>query len=266
MGSMVEEANARASVVAVAKLLRHHSELKQRKGLFQSRQVDFFRYKRFVRALQSGEYVKKSQAQPEVYPPVGTAEDDEAGARDVFISLIRAQLVVPCVKLHSAECKDHGLKPSKDFPTLILSNKAVLQPDEYYVWNYNPKTLTDYLIVFGVIAGILALVCYPLWPVSMRRGSYYLSLGALGLLGLFFVLAIVRLVIYLSTLPFTRSQGGFWIFPNLFEDCGVIESFQPLYGYGEKECYSYLKKLKRNKRKLAKGKKPNAPEDKQEQQ
>ncbi|QLL30856.1 hypothetical protein HG536_0A06710 [Torulaspora globosa] len=259
---MVEGGNAGGDISAIAKLLRHHRELKQRKGLFQSRQVDFFRYKRFVRALKSSEYAKKSQAQPELYPPVGTAEDDEAGARDVFISLIRAQLVVPCVKLHSAECKEHGLKPSKDFPTLILSNKAVLQPDEYYVWNYNPKTLTDYLIVVGVIAAILALVSYPLWPALMRRASYYVSLGALGLLGLFFILAIVRLVIYLFSLPFTKSKGGFWIFPNLFEDCGVVESFKPLYGYGEKECYSYLKKMKRNKRKLAKNKQIDEAEDK----
>lgn len=255
---MVEGGNG-GDIAAVAKLLRHHRELKQRKGLFQSRQVDFFRYKRFVRALQSSEYAKKSEMQPEAYPPVGT---DEA-ARDVFISLIRAQLVVPCVKLHSSECKEHGLKPSKDFPTLILSNKAVLQPDEYYVWNYNPKTVTDYLIVVGVIAAILALVSYPLWPALMRRASYYVSLGALGLLGLFFVLAIVRLVIYLVSLPFTKSQGGFWIFPNLFEDCGVIESFKPLYGYGDKECYSYLKKMKRNKRKLAKNRKINETEHKE---
>lgn len=254
------------NIVAVAKLLRHHRELKQRRGLFQSRQVDFFRYKRFVRALQSSEYAKKSHQQPDLYPPVGTAEEAEAGARDVFIAMIRAQLVVPCVKLHSEECKKHGLKPSKEFPTLILSNKAVLQPDEYYVWNYNPKTLTDYLIVFGVIAAILALVCYPLWPMFMRRASYYLSLGALGLLVVFFAMAIVRLIIYLVSLPFTKTQGGLWIFPNLFEDCGVIDSFKPLYGYGEKECYSYLKKMKRNKRKLAKKKKVDTLEDREKQQ
>lgn len=126
------------------------------------------------------------------------------------------------------------------------------------MWNYNPKTLTDYLIVIGVISAILALVCYPLWPMFMRRGSYYLSMGALGLLGLFFAMAIVRLIIYLVTLPLTKSQGGFWIFPNLFEDCGVLESFRPFYGYGEKECYSYLKKVKRNKRKLAKKEKASA--------
>lgn len=255
---MSEGVVAIGNPLAVAKVLRHHPELKQRKGLFESRQIDFFRYRRFVRALKSEEYAKKSKNQPDVYPVVGEVEESDARARNVFISLIRAQLVVPSTKLHSEECKEHGLKPSKEFPNLILSNKAVLQPDEYYVWNYNPKTLTDYLIVIGVISAILALVCYPLWPMFMRRGSYYLSMGALGLLGLFFAMAIVRLIIYLVTLPLTKSQDGFWIFPNLFEDCGVLESFRPFYGYGEKECYSYLKKVKRNKRKLAKKEKASA--------
>lgn len=235
----------------MAKLLRHHKELKQRKGLFQSRQIEFFRYKRFVRALKSPEYKKRSVNQPDLYPPVAGTEDDEARARDVFVTLIKSQLIVPCVKLHSFECKEHGIKPSKEYPNFILSNKAELQPDEYYVWNYNPKTLMDYLMVIGVISAILALVCYPLWPPSMRRGSYYISLSALGLLGLFFVVAILRLIIYLISLGFVRSQGGLWLFPNLFEDCGVLESFKPFYGFGEADCYSYLKKLKRNKKKLA---------------
>lgn len=244
------------SALAIASLLRHHKELKQRKGLFQTRQVDFFRYKRFVRALKSPEYAKKSAAQPDIYPPVieegKTDEEADVKARLLFVALIRAQLVLPCSKLNSAQSKQQGLKLNKEYPNLVLSTKAALQPDEYYVWNYNPKTLMDYLAVIGVVAAILTLVCYPLWPYCMRRGSYYVSLGALGLLAIFFVIAIIRLIIYLFSLTFANQKGGFWIFPNLFEDCGVIESFKPLYGFGEQECYSYIKKLKRRKRRQAK--------------
>ncbi|SCW03634.1 LAFE_0G14796g1_1 [Lachancea fermentati] len=239
------------SPLAIASLLRRHKLLKQRQGLFQSRHVDFFRYKRFVRALNSPEYKSKSSKQPDLYPPIENEED----SRNIFISLIKAQLVVPCSKLHSGECKEHGLKPHKDYPNLLLSNKAELQPDEYYVWNYNPKTFTDYLIVIGIVVGILGFVCYPLWPHSMRRIVYYLSLGMLGLIGVFFSIAILRCVIYLLSLAFVSEKGGFWIFPNLFEDCGVFESFKPFYGYGETECYSYIKKQKRRKRKLDKKKK-----------
>lgn len=234
--------------IALAKVLRHHKELKQRQGLFQSRHVDFFRYKRFVRALQSDQYMEKSVQQPELYPSTKTDEQ----IRAVFISLIKAQLIIPCSKLHSHECKEHGLKPNKDYPNLLLSTKATLQPDEYYVWNYNPKTFTDYLTVVGIVIGILAFVCYPLWPPMMKKVVYYLSLLLLGLIGAFFLIAIVRGIIHIISLFFVSEKGGFWIFPNLFEDCGVMDSFKPIYGFGETNCYSYIKKLNRRKKKLAK--------------
>ncbi|EDO18613.1 hypothetical protein Kpol_1048p44 [Vanderwaltozyma polyspora DSM 70294] len=238
------------SPLAVAKLLRHHKALKQRKGLLQNRPIEFFRYKRFIRALKSDQYTKKSNNQPDLYPIIA-ADDKDESARNVFISLIKSQLIVPVIKLHSHECKDHDLKPNKDHPHLILTQKALLEDDAYYAWNHNPKSWLDILSVFGIITVILTLVCFPLWPRSMRRGSYYLSLGALGLLGLFFVLAFIRLIIYLISLAFFKQQGGFWLFPNLFEDCGIFDSFKPLYGFGEEGNYTYIKKLKKKKKKQA---------------
>ncbi len=61
----------------------------------------------------------------------------------------------------------------------------------------------------------------------MRQGVYYLSLGVLGLLGAFMGLAVVRLIIYIFTVLF-MGRGG-WLYPNLFADVGVIESFIPLW-------------------------------------
>lgn len=229
----------------VVSLLRKHRELKQRQGLFQCRQMDFFRYKRFIRALKSEEYRCKSQERPDLYPPVNSDKD----AQDLFIELIKTQQVVPCIKLHSGECKEHGLKAKRDYPNLILSKKAQLEPDEYYVWMYNPKTWKDYLTVVCVIFGILAFVCYPLWPHSMKRVVYRLSLWVLKLIGLFFAMTILRLILFMISLVMVSGKGGFWLFPNLFEDCGVLDSFKPLYGFGETKCYSYIKKSRRKKKK-----------------
>ena len=142
------------------------------------------------------------------------------------------------------------MKPNKEHPNLLLSNKASLEPDEYYVWSYNPKTLLDYLTVFGIIAGVLAFVCYPLWPSFMKRGTYYLSILALLVIGTFFAVAILRSIIYLISLAFVSEKGGFWLFPNLFEDCGVLASFKPFYGFGETECYSFIQKQKKKKKRL----------------
>jgi hypothetical protein len=67
---------------------------------------------------------------------------------------------------------------------------------------------------------MLAGVMFPLWPSSMRVGVWYLSIGLLGLIGAFFGLAIIRLILWCITI-FT-VKPGIWIFPNLFEDVGFV--------------------------------------------
>lgn len=249
--------------LAVANLLRRSPLLKQRLGIFQSRTADFFRYKRFCRALDSPAYAKKAAQQPDLFPPMPSVAEKEGAAEDpklamahrlLFIQLIRAQIVLPVAKPHSDELSKFDLSPNKDHPHLVPIKQATLTPDEYYVWNYNPRSLWDTLVIVAVVAGILALVCYPLWPLSMRRGSYYLSMAALVFLGCFFAIAIVRLAIWtlsLAVVSAPKSDNALWIFPNLFEDCGILDSFKPLYGFGSVDCYSYIKKQKRIKRKQA---------------
>jgi len=58
-------------------------------------------------------------------------------------------------------------------------------------------------------------------------GVWYLSIGMLGLIGLFFGLAIVRLIFYVITI--IVASPGIWIFPQLFADVGFVESFIPLW-------------------------------------
>ena len=59
----------------------------------------------------------------------------------------------------------------------------------------------------------------------MRQGVYYLSLLMIGFLGFLMFLGVLRLIIYVVLLIVLGRTG--WLFPNLFADVGVIESFQP---------------------------------------
>ena len=65
-------------------------------------------------------------------------------------------------------------------------------PDGYYVWLWNGPQWGVYLGGIGLVAVVLAGVMFPLWPPFMRLGTWYLSIGVLGLIGLFFALAIFR--------------------------------------------------------------------------
>jgi len=56
-------------------------------------------------------------------------------------------------------------------------------------------------------------------------------MAALGLLGAFFGLAIVRLILFLVTI--VAASPGIWLYPNLFEDVGFFDSFKPLWAWRE---------------------------------
>lgn len=71
-----------------------------------------------------------------------------------------------------------------------------------------------------MVVVMLAGVMFPLWPPTMRLGVWYLSMGCLGLVGLFFVIAIVRLIFYIITV--VVASPGIWIFPKLFADVGFV--------------------------------------------
>lgn len=213
------------ATVLIANYLRDNKALKMRTGLLNnSDDVDFFRFKRLIRALTSDDYKKKQSNPKSELIPIA----DEQAAAKVFVQLILNQLVTPVDKLHYAEVKQYkGWKPVKNKPTLKPTTKAKLEPDAYYVWNYTKPN--PYLALYGLLmfAGVFAVILFPLWPAKMKICVWYLSMGMLGLIGLFFAIAIVRLIIYVVTL-LTMKQA-FWLYPNLFADCGVIESFQPLY-------------------------------------
>lgn len=227
--------------VSVADFLVKNQILKQRKGLLQGNLVDFFRYKRAARALLSDSYKKKQENPKNNLPPVKTEDD----AKSVFILLIKNQLVIPGEKLSTSKAKENNLVPKKGTPSFLPLQKANLSPDEYYIWIYKPKNPWDFLMGVGVIAAIFTLILFPLWPLFMRKGVWYLSMFLLGLIALFFVIAIIRLIIFVITY-FTLSPG-LWIFPNLFEDCGFFDSFKPLYEWNHPK----EKKSKKSKKKSA---------------
>ena len=101
----------------------------------------------------------------------------------------------------------------------------------HYVWLYDGPQWKQKAMAAAVVAGIFAVVLFPLWPMIMRQGVWYLSVGMMGLLGLFFAMAIFRLILFCITV-FTVPPG-LWLFPNLFEDVGFFDSFKPLWGWQE---------------------------------
>lgn len=101
----------------------------------------------------------------------------------------------------------------------------MFKPEDYYAWFYEGSQWTTYAGGLLMVVILLAGVMFPLWPPIMRLGVWYLSVAALGFIGLFFAIAIVRLIFYVITI--VVASPGIWIFPNLFADVGFVRSFFP---------------------------------------
>lgn len=103
---------------------------------------------------------------------------------------------------------------------LSLSQQQQFDPAGYYSWFYDGSPFWNIVGGIAMVAVMLAGVMFPLWPVKLRIGVWYLSVGALGLVGLFIVIAIVRLILWCITK--IAMAKAIWIFPNLFEDVGFV--------------------------------------------
>ncbi|OZJ02069.1 hypothetical protein BZG36_05256, partial [Bifiguratus adelaidae] len=213
-----EPSKAPADVVIAAKYLRDvkKSGLKMRSGVFNGKRFDYFKGKSALNALLRPSYASST---PNTRRPITTREE---ATKMVF------DLGINGFFLHV----ERGEPPQKGSPRPLQPHQMqAVNEDWYYMWLWEGSQTMQYLMAAGLVAAVLAAVMFPLWPPILRDGVWYLSIGVLILLGVFMGIAVVRLILYVISLAVLPR--GFWLFPNLFADCGVIESFIPLYGWDE---------------------------------
>ncbi|KTW27177.1 Sec63 complex subunit SEC62 [Pneumocystis jirovecii RU7] len=218
--------NTRQEALALAKRLRHHSMLKNRPGILDGKRVDFFKAKHAFRILQSTTF--------------DSANTMDASA--AFSLLIRHKFIRRVDKLSSrAERTEHGANMRRRTRRLRISAEHGVTDKAYYVWLYDQIPITTVLLGIAALLLVLAVIVYPLWPPRLRRVAHRLSWVALGLVVSLLILTVLRLFIFIITLAI--CPPGIWLFPNLYEDVGFIDSFRPLWGWHVK---------RKSKRKTAK--------------
>ncbi|KNG88448.1 translocation protein Sec62 [Aspergillus nomiae NRRL 13137] len=214
--------------IAVAQFLRSQN-LKPRTCIMDGQRKDMFKVKRAIRALESPAYAKAAAKKNSLLPPV----TDRASAENVFKLLPLSLLALRVSKVDPHAGHNHA-KPKnrvKGLWTVKIEQHQETDPMMHYVWLYEGPQWKQKAMAAAVVAGIFAVVLFPLWPMVMRQGVWYLSVGMMGLLGLFFAMSIFRLILFCITV--FAVPPGLWLFPNLFEDVGFIDSFKPLWGWQE---------------------------------
>jgi translocation protein SEC62 len=187
--------------------------------------------KRALRALQSDAYTKarkKNSLLPEI--------TDRASLENTFKLLPMSILALRVSKIDPHEGHDHApgahkTKRVKGLWTVKIEQQQECKEELHFVWFYEGSKIKQKLYAAGAVAVAFAIIMFPLWPMKMRLGVWYLSMGMLGLIGLFFVMAIFRLILFAITM--FAVPPGLWLYPNLFEDVGFFDSFRPVWGWQE---------------------------------
>ncbi|KAK3687291.1 translocation protein Sec62-domain-containing protein [Podospora appendiculata] len=230
--------------LALATFLRGQA-LKPRTCILNGERKDMFKVKRALRALESPAYAaarKKNPALPEI--------TDRASLENTFKLLPMSMLALRVIKSDPHEGHDHAPPPKKGkrvkgLWTVKIEPQQEAQEDMYYVWLWEGSQVRRKVYAALALLLIFAVVLYPLWPANLRMGVYYLSWGFLGFLGLFFAMAIFRVILFAIT--YFVLAPGFWLFPNLWEDVSVVESFKPVWAWHDPN----PKKGKKSKKSVA---------------
>jgi len=228
---MDQQAKAPPDVRKIAQFLRGgNAGVKIRVGALNGKRLDYFKGKSAIKALLSPAFAKVKGV-PKI--------TSEAEAQTILQSVNAFAFFLRVQRGPS------GASSSSPRAIQIIPEQS-FSPDDYYAWFYEGSQWTTYAGGILMVAVMLAGVMFPLWPPIMRLGVWYLSMGMLGLIGLFFALAIVRLIFYIITV--IAASPGIWIFPQLFADVGFVDSFIPLWEWD-------LPKQKTKKRRADKEKK-----------
>ncbi|CAO2653504.1 Nn.00g029150.m01.CDS01 [Neocucurbitaria sp. VM-36] len=233
--------------LAVANWLKTQ-ELKPRTVVHDEKRKDMFRVKRAIRALQSPAY-QKARSKNSLLPEV----NDRASAENTFKLLPLSLLALRVSKVDEDAHEGHNhAKPKrvKGLWTVKIEQHQEAHDDNYYIWLYEGSQWKQKLYAVGALIGIMAVVLFPLWPLMLRQGVWYLSMGMLGLIGLFFAMAIVRLILFIITI--FAAPPGLWLYPNLFEDVGFFDSFRPVWAWQETPEDIKNKKRAKKEKKAAK--------------
>lgn len=190
-----------------------------------------------MRALQSPEYVKARGKTP-LLPPV----TDRTAAERVFKLLPMSLMALRVSKVEprlNSQVGNAKLKRIKGLWTVKIEQQQEVQEEYHYVWLYEGSQWRQRVYAATALTIVIAIVMFPLWPLRMRQAVWYLSMGLLGLVGFFFAMSLARLIIFgLTVFVF---PPGLWLYPNLFEDVGFLDSFRPLWGWHEVRRNSTMK-------------------------
>ncbi|KAH9386320.1 translocation protein SEC62 [Nematocida major] len=119
------------------------------------------------------------------------------------------------------------VRPMDDQHILDLSYEFNINHE--YIWIKEGSRVMLYLFSVAALLIALTLAMFPIWPRSVKIGTGYIFYLLIGLIAFLISITVSRAALYVAVWGTTGKH--FWLFPNLYADCGILESFMPLYGW-----------------------------------
>lgn len=123
------------------------------------------------------------------------------------------------------------VRPSGDQHSLDISYEFNINHE--YIWLKEGSKTPLILMSIGGLLICLTIAMFPIWPRSIKIGTGYLFYVLMGIIAFLFAITIIRSVVFAIVWLITRRS--FWIFPNLYAECEIIESFIPLYEWSDED-------------------------------
>jgi translocation protein SEC62 len=110
-------------------------------------------------------------------------------------------------------------------------DQVFLDTSDAYVWLYDPIPWYYWLAGGAIVAVLIAICLFPLWPRRLRHGAHWLAFAAACFMVGVLALAVVKYALFALLYGLSGGKLKFWLMPNLTEDVGFLRSFWPLYAY-----------------------------------
>jgi len=183
---------------------------------------ELLRHKMFHRAkkIPVAEKVSKKDKKDKKEKEKGTDEDEE-----------KEDSSKPNAKGDKDKASATLTKKKRKIRLDMHLDQIVVDSSDAYVWLYDPVGWFYWAGGTAIVLGTIAICLFPLWPPMMRTGVHYLSMGAAGFLLAIMGIGVLKYIMFALLFALSAGKLSFWLFPNLTEDVGFMESFMPLYDY-----------------------------------
>ncbi|EJD33916.1 hypothetical protein AURDEDRAFT_26210, partial [Auricularia subglabra TFB-10046 SS5] len=182
--------------------------VKRRPGVLNERRADYFKGHTAVKALMLPQFDKIKGA-----PTVATEDDAVAVLRSLLPHGFYLQV----------ERRNGKPKPLK------LMSAQQFSPDGHYVWLYEGPRWKTYVTGAAILLVILVGSTFQAWPDRCKELVAYALCTPIVFYAFVGVLAVLSQVLFAITSRVVAP--GIWLFPNLLEDCSVLQSFVPVWAW-----------------------------------